>query len=212
VSTNEGRARRSRGAGLYGVKPAFVARLRGVEDLAARRGVSPDALTLLGAATGVVTGAVVAAGSVEPLLWLVVPPLVLARMVCNAVDGSLARRTGATTPRGAVLNELGDRTADLVTFAGLAPAVGAPLALGVMTVALATSFVAVTSEAVLGTRLAIGPLGKPDRVAVLAAAAAVAPFAGPSALRIGAWMIVGLGVVTIARRAGSLWRAAGATP
>ena len=192
-------------AGLYGVKPAFVARLRRVEDFAVRRGVSPNALTLAGVGFGAVTGVALVAGNTVPLLWLAVAPLALARMACNAIDGSLARRTGQQSRRGAALNELGDRVADAVTFAALAPAIGATLSLLVVLVALATSLVAVTGHALVGQRIGAGPMGKPDRVAVIATAATVAAFAGPAALTVGAWLVVGLGGVTLVRRARVLW-------
>lgn len=197
-------------AGLYGIKPTFVARLRHVEDLAVRRRVSPDALTAVGAGLGVLTGAALAAGAVMPLLWLAVAPLALARMACNAIDGSLARRTGTATPRGAVLNEAGDRVADIATFAALAPVTGPALALGVVLVALATSFVAVLGQGLVGRRGTAGPLGKPDRVAVIACGATVAAFTGPLALMVGAWTVIGLGSGTIVRRVRALWRDAGA--
>lgn len=207
MSSNDVRARRfSPAAGLYGVKALFVARLRPLEDLAVRRGVSPDALTVAGAGLGVLTGVALAAGAVMPLLWLVVAPLALARMACNAIDGSLARRAGTSTQGGAILNELGDRVADVATFLGLAAVTGPALALAVVVVVLATSFVAVVGQALVGRRIAAGPMGKPDRVAVIACAAAVAAFTGPLALIVGAWMIVGLGSVTIVRRVRILWR------
>lgn len=199
-------------AGLYGIKPAFVARLRRLEDLAVRRRVPPDALTVLGVGLGALAGVALMLGTTEPLLWLAVGPLALARMACNAIDGSLARRTNTASRRGAVLNEVGDRVADVVTFAALAPAVGAPLALGVVAVALATSFMAVTGQALVGRRTAAGPMGKPDRVAVIGCAAGVAAFTGPAALAAGAWIVVGLGLVTIALRGRLLWREAGDTP
>lgn len=212
MSSNDAPARRfSPAAGLYGIKPVFVARLRHLEDLAVRRGVSPDALTVAGVGLGVLTGVALAAGAVVPLLWLTVAPLVLARMACNAIDGSLARRTGTATRRGAVLNELGDRVADAATFLALAAVTGLALALAVVVVVLATSFVAVVGQALVGRRIAAGPMGKPDRVAVIACAAAVAAFTGPLALIVGAWMIVGLGSVTIVRRVRILWRDARVT-
>lgn len=195
--------------GLYALKPAFVAGLRGIEDTAVRRGITADAVTIAALAVAGVTAAVLVVGTWHPLVWLAVAPLSLLRMACNAVDGSLARRTGAATRRGWVLNEFGDRVADTVTFAALAPAVGVLLAMAVVLTALATSFVAVLAHAVLGERLATGPLGKPDRVAVLSAAAGLAAFAGPSALAAGAWTLVALGVVTLVGRTVVLWRRAG---
>lgn len=195
--------------GLYGLKPAFALRLRRVEDVALRRGITPGAVTRLAMVIAFATAGVLIVGTRYRLAWGAVAPLCLLRMGCNAVDGSIARRTRTASPRGAVLNELGDRVADVVTFAALAPAVGVALALGTVITALATSFVAVTGQAVLGERLATGPMGKPDRVAVLSVAAAVAAVIGPASLVAGAWMIVGLGTVTTLRRTAELWHRAG---
>ena len=189
---------------LYSLKPAFVARLRRVEDAAQMRGISPNTLTFTAVGLAALTGACLIAGVGIPLLWLAVAPLGLARMACNAVDGSLARRTDGTSARGAVYNELGDRLSDAVTFAALAPAIGAPLALSVVVVALSTSLVAVTASAVVGERMAVGPMGKPDRVAVISAAAACAALAGPGALVAGAWVIIVLGCITVIRRTSAL--------
>ena len=208
MTSRDGATRgRPAGSGLSALKPAFVARLRRLEDHAVARSVSADALTWAAVGVAGLTALVVVAGTRVPLLWLAVAPLALLRMACNAMDGSLARRTSSETRRGAVLNELGDRVADALTFGALAAVVGAPLALGVLAVALATSFVAVLGQACAGERLAAGPLGKPDRVAVLSVSAAVAAFAGPAAITVGAWTIVALGGLTVVRRARLLWRA-----
>lgn len=197
------------GAGLYRAKPAFVRRLRRLEDALIRRGVSPDALTGTALVAAVATAAALVAGTAVGWLWLAVAPLSLARMACNALDGSIARRTAAASPRGAALNELADRAADVVTFVALVPAVGLPLALAVTLTAVLTSFVAVTAQAVLGTRSTAGPLGKPDRVAVLSVAATAAVVAGPAALAIGAWAVIALGALTVARRCRQLLAADG---
>lgn len=197
-------------AGLYGLKPWFVARLRGVEDAAVRRGVSAGQLTWAGFAFAGGTAAVLLAGLTNPLWWLAVGPLSLGRMACNALDGAVARRTSTADHRGAVLNELCDRAADAVTFAALAPVVGVALAGGAVVTAVATSFVAVLAQAVTGRRLTAGPLGKPDRVAVLSVGAAAAVVVGPAALASAAWVLVGLGWLTVGRRTVALWRLAGA--
>lgn len=196
-------------SGLYALKPAFVARLRRVEDAAHRRGMSANTVSVVAVVVAAATAVALLAGQRHALLWLAVPPLCFARMACNAVDGSLARRSGTTSSRGAVLNEIGDRVADAVTFGALAPAVGTALALAVVVVALATSFVAVVGQATLGERVGIGPLGKPDRVAVLSLAATGAAFAGAGVLTAGAWVLVVAGAATAVRRTLVLWQRTG---
>lgn len=195
--------------GLYAVKPWFVAWLGGLARVVVARGVTADQLTWLGLACAAFTAVALLAGAHAPLLWLAVGPLCLARMSCNALDGAVARTCGPTR-RGAVLNELADRGADLVTFAALAPVVGVGVAAAVAVTALATSLLAVVAQATTGQRLALGPMGKPDRMAVLSVGAAIAAGVGPISLTVAAWTIVGLGLVTVARRTAALWRIAGA--
>jgi CDP-diacylglycerol---glycerol-3-phosphate 3-phosphatidyltransferase len=195
--------------GLYRLKPRFVARLRGLEDRVVARGVTAGQLTWAGALAGAVTAAALLAGTRAPWLWLAVAPLSLIRMACNALDGAVARRTSTVTARGAVTNELADRAADLLTLAALAPVVGVAPAAAAAVVALATSFVAVLAQAVTGRRIAAGPLGKPDRVAVLSVGATAAVLVGPAALVAATWVIVAAGLLTVARRTVALWRVAG---
>lgn len=195
---------------LYALKPAFVRRLSRAEKALSDHGVTADQLTVAAVGIALATAAALVVGTRLPGLWLLVAPLCLARMACNAMDGAMARRTGSATKRGAVLNELGDRAADVVTFAALGPVIGWPAALVVVLTAVAVAFVAVTAQAVTGHRLGQGPMGKPDRVAVLAAGATVAAFAGPSPLRVAAGVIVLGGLVTVLRRTVALWRLAGA--
>lgn len=197
---------------LYAIKPAFVRRLRGMEQALGERGVTADQVTLAAVGIGAATAAALVAGTQVPLLWLLVAPLSLLRMACNALDGAMARHSGSATHRGAVLNELGDRAADTLTFAALGPVIGWSTALAAVATALAVSLVAVTAQAVTGRRLAPGPMGKPDRVAVLSLGATAAAVTGPEALRLAAWLLVAGGVATVIRRTAALWRAASGPP
>ncbi|MFF1696984.1 hypothetical protein ACFVXC_25810 [Streptomyces sp. NPDC058257] len=90
--------------GLYTLKPWYADRLSGVRGALARREVSPDALTM--------AGVLCAAGAAAALAWLPVPiaalpvaVLLAARLAFANLDGALARDTGRTTRRGALLNE-----------------------------------------------------------------------------------------------------------
>ncbi|HEY8718015.1 phosphatidylinositol phosphate synthase [Pengzhenrongella sp.] len=84
-------------------------------DLLLRRGVSPDAVTITGAAV------VVAAA-----LWLFPTGHLLAGSIVtgvfvmtDAIDGTMARRSGKSGPWGAFLDSTLDRVADAAIFAGL---------------------------------------------------------------------------------------------
>jgi len=170
--------------GLYSTKRRFVAALVGLEDRLVAAGVRADTLTHAALPMGIATGlALVAGAHLQPACWLAVAPLSLGRMALNALDGAVARRTGTTHTRGAVLNELVDRAADVSTVAAgyllpIHPALVTAALLGTLLV----PFVAVVTQAATGTRLHDGPMGKPDRVLVLSLGAAAAAVVGATAL------------------------------
>ncbi|WP_037663275.1 CDP-alcohol phosphatidyltransferase family protein, partial [Streptomyces aurantiacus] len=139
-----------------------------------------------------------------PLTALTVAVLLAARLAFANLDGALARDTGRTTRRGALLNELGDRAADLVMLAGFLPL--APLWL-VATAALAAtlpSWVSLAGAAAGAGRLNGGPVGKTERCALVIVAAAT-----------GWWTPVLVAIaagsaLTAVTRCARLWRELGA--
>ncbi|MCX5385865.1 CDP-alcohol phosphatidyltransferase family protein [Streptomyces sp. NBC_00083] len=185
--------------GLYALKPWYADRLSGVRGALARHGVSPDTLT----AAGVVSAAGAAAALAllpVPLAALPVAVLLAARLAFANLDGALARDTGRTTRRGALLNELGDRAADLVVLAGFLPL--APLWL-VATAALAAtlpSWVALAGAAAGAPRRNGGPVGKTERC-LLVVVAAASGWAVPVLLAVAAGSVLTAGV-----RSTWLWR------
>lgn len=183
---------------LYALKPGFVRSLGRITTTAADRGITPDQVTAAGMILGAAAGAAVAVGTVTPLALLAVPPLVLARLAANAIDGQLARGHDQATPRGAVTNELADRIGDLATLAPLA--LVAPVTTAVLLVGLITAEWAATLDwAVHGTRRFVGPFGKPDRM-VLLAVGAVAAMAWPVALPVTAAVLAaGVWIAAVAR-------------
>ncbi|MER5768373.1 CDP-alcohol phosphatidyltransferase family protein [Streptomyces sp. NPDC001985] len=157
--------------GLYALKPWYAARLSGVRGALVRRQVSPDTLT--------VAGVVCAAGAAAALAWLPAPlaaapvaVLLAARLAFANLDGALARDTGRATRRGSVLNELGDRAADLLALAGFLSL--APLWLVAVAGLAATlpSWVSLAGAAAGGPRLNGGPVGKTERCLLVVVAAA----------------------------------------
>ncbi|WJV45982.1 CDP-alcohol phosphatidyltransferase family protein [Streptomyces flavofungini] len=173
----------SPGPGLYALKPWYARKLSGVRRALARRGVSPDTLTAAGVVCAAAAGAILAWLPTWLPTWLPAPlaallaalPVALllaARLAFANLDGALARDTGRTTRRGALLNELGDRAADLAVIAGFLPL--APLWL-VATAALAStlpSWVSLAGAAAGAPRLNGGPVGKTERCALVVVAAA----------------------------------------
>jgi CDP-diacylglycerol--glycerol-3-phosphate 3-phosphatidyltransferase len=160
---------------LYALKPASLRLVRPLEDACVRAGVSADSLTLLAIVVSLAAGVAIALSPTVPWLLLLVPLAATARLVCNLLDGGVARRTGTSSPRGELLNEVGDRVSDVAFLV-------APLAVeGVLTVvvvaalvaALLSSLVGIAARAAGGPRLYGGILSKPGRMAVVAIAAVV---------------------------------------
>ncbi|MER5891269.1 CDP-alcohol phosphatidyltransferase family protein [Streptomyces sp. NPDC001941] len=157
--------------GLYALKPWYARRLSGVRAALARRGVSPDALTAAGVGCAALAAAALA-WLPAPLAALPVAVLLAARLAFANLDGALARDTGRTTRRGALLNELGDRAADLVVLAGFL-ALAAPwlVALAALAATL-PSWVSLAGAAAGAPRLNGGPVGKTERCLLVVLAAA----------------------------------------
>ncbi|GAA1372700.1 CDP-alcohol phosphatidyltransferase family protein [Streptomyces beijiangensis] len=157
--------------GLYAFKPWYAARLSGIRGALARREVSPDTLTAAGVVSA--AGAAVALAALPaPYAALPVAVLLAARLAFANLDGALARDTGRTTRRGAVLNELGDRAADLIVLAGFVAL--APLWLVAVAALAATlpSWVSLAGAAAGAPRRNGGPVGKTERCLLVAIAAA----------------------------------------
>ncbi|MEU1676544.1 CDP-alcohol phosphatidyltransferase family protein [Streptomyces roseifaciens] len=188
--------------GLYALKPWYAARLGGLRAALARRGVSPDTLTAAGVLCAAGAGAALALLP-APAAAAPVALLLAARLAFANLDGALARDTGRTTRRGSVLNELGDRAADLLVLAGFLTL--APPWL-VATAALAStlpSWVSLAGAAAGAERLNGGPVGKTERC-LLAVVAAATGWAVP------VLAVVAVGsALTAALRLGRLWRVLG---
>lgn len=84
----------------------------------ARRGISPDAVTLASFAVGVAAAGAFATGE----RWGMVTGAVLlqAAFALDCVDGQLARYAGTGSPRGAWLDATGDRLKEYLVYGGLA--------------------------------------------------------------------------------------------
>src|SRR6476469_4463507 len=105
----------ARAAGLYALKPWFTRRLTPIVDFAVARHVSPDAITAAGVVAAAAAGVAVAFGC-----WPLAALFLVLRLAGANLDGAVARARGVSRPWGFVVNEIGDRVSDLLTFAGLA--------------------------------------------------------------------------------------------
>lgn len=94
----------------------------------ARRGVSPNAVSIAGLVCGLGAGAALAATSLAPAYWRVAwvgaAALILLRAAANMLDGMVAVEFGRASPVGDLYNEVPDRVSDAVMLIGLGYASG----------------------------------------------------------------------------------------
>lgn len=161
----------ARATGLYALKPWFTGRLTFVVNVAIARQMSPDTFTVAGVVAAGAAGVAVAFGC-----WPLAAVFMVARLAGANLDGAVARARGVSRPWGFVVNEIGDRTADLLAFAGLAVWAAQQRGPGlnwlswpvlqVLVAALAATLPTFASLAAAGagaTRRNGGPLGKTER-------------------------------------------------
>lgn len=98
----------------YAVRPLS----RRVTGIGLRLGWSPNAVTAVGLALGVLAAGLVATGNRG--LWVVAAVLVQASLVIDCVDGEIARFTRCFSAFGAWLDAVGDRVKEYSVFAALA--------------------------------------------------------------------------------------------
>jgi CDP-diacylglycerol--glycerol-3-phosphate 3-phosphatidyltransferase len=189
--------------GLYRTKPAAQRLVEPLVDACVARGVSADVVTLAAVPVAALGGLGLALSDAAPVLLLAVPFAAAARLVLNLIDGQVARRTGTTHPFGEVLNEVGDRVADVLFIGGLAfvAAVGPLLALAAVVAALLASYAGAVARATGAPRQYGGVMSKPGRMVVLAVAAPLAFFVDDGwPLVAGAWLILIGSLLTLAQR------------
>jgi len=102
-----------------------------------------------------------------------VAALLAARLACANLDGGVARDGGRATPLGSVLNEAGDRAAELAALAGCLAFAPAALVLAAALAATLPSWVALAGAAAGLGRIQGGPVGKTERCLLLALLAAI---------------------------------------
>jgi CDP-diacylglycerol--glycerol-3-phosphate 3-phosphatidyltransferase len=200
--TNENEGGGAMGISLYAVKPRFQVALRRVAARCVSGGVSADALTAAGLGAAAVAGVTIGVAGAHPGWWLALVPLLLfARLACNALDGMVARDAGTARPWGTVLNETGDRVADLLVCGGLVASGALPpfAALALLPALLFVSYLGVIGQAAGGARCYAGPLGKADRMALVSLYCLAAPWL-PLAGAVCGWVLLaGLALTAVNR-------------
>ena len=149
----------------------------------ARLGVSPNVITLAGLVGACGSAYLLGAGS---LAWGGV--VMLAAGVLDLFDGAVARLTGRASKFGALLDSTADRVSEAVVLLGLLvyymeepSTLGAVLAFAAMVGSMMVSYVRARAEG-LGVHWTGGVMTRPERVAVLGAAAIVGQWWGPAVL------------------------------
>lgn len=136
-------------------------------DFLLRRGVSPNAVTLVGT-LGVCAGALIC----FPQGWLLVGVIVITAFVfSDMIDGYMARTSGQTSPFGAFLDSTLDRIGDAAIFGGLAMYYVGPgdnswwaaLAIYCLTMGAVTSYARARAES-LGMQAKVGIAERSDRL------------------------------------------------
>ena len=159
--------------GLYSFKSWYARRLAPVRRHLVAANVPPSLITMTGICFGAGAGAVLALMRPGPAAGAAVAALLAARIACANLDGGVARDGDRATPFGAVLNEIGDRAAELAVLAGCLVLAPAALVLAAALAATLPSWVALAGAAAGLGRIQGGPVGKTERCLLLALIAAI---------------------------------------
>jgi CDP-diacylglycerol--glycerol-3-phosphate 3-phosphatidyltransferase len=159
--------------GLYSFKSWYAVRLAPVRQRLVAASVPPAAITMAGIAFGAGAGAALALLRPGPAAGAAVALLLAARLACANLDGGVARDSGRSTAFGSILNEVGDRAAELAALAGCLAFAPAALVLAAALAATLPSWVALAGAAAGLGRVQGGPVGKTERCLLLALLAAI---------------------------------------
>ena len=154
--------------GLYICKSWYADRLAPVRQRLVALNVPPSAITTAGIFFGAGAGVALALLRPGPVAGLAVATLLAARLACANLDGGVARDGDRATPFGSVLNELGDRAAELAALGGCLAFAPAALVLAAALAATLPSWVALAGAAAGLPRVQGGPVGKTERCLLIA--------------------------------------------
>jgi len=154
---------------LYELKPAFQNLLRPLSNALARRGITPNQITLTALFLSIITGFILTIYPYISALWFLLPFMLLIRMGLNAIDGMIAREHHLQSKLGALLNELGDVMSDTALFFPFFMLIGVRGEFVILIIALSiiSEMAGVLGQVLSGTRHYQGPMGKSDRALLL---------------------------------------------
>ncbi len=152
------------------LKPRLKAFIRPLAAKLAGMGITANQVTLASLAGSIAVGATLYANPDNPLLFVLLPLWIPVRTACAALDGTLAVEFGQKSRIGGILNEVGDVASDITMFLPLAFV--APFSANAITF-LITLIVMAEIAGIVGPMLGSdrrleGPLGKADRLIILA--------------------------------------------
>jgi phosphatidylglycerophosphate synthase len=190
---------------------------KGAASRLAQAGASPDAVSAASVGFAALGGAALlgsglAHGGVRIGALILGALAIQGRLVCNLLDGMVAVEHGRGGPHGAIWNELPDRVSDVLLLAGAgygAALAGAPWASAAgwaaAAAAVLTAYVRELGRALGAPADFSGPGAKPQRMALLTAAALLAtlePLWCGHGQTLGGVLalIAALAIVTVARR------------
>ena len=148
------------------------------------QGISPNQLTLTGAALSLLTSVIYAKG-----YFFLGGIMLLVAGTADLVDGPLARTTGKASPFGAFLDSTIDRYSDFFIFAGLAVHFIESyddifwffVTLGVLLGSFAVSYTKARAENFIKD-CGVGVFGRAERILILAVASLIGPLLKPALL------------------------------
>ena len=169
----------------------------------ARRGVTPDAVTIIGT-VGAVVGSV-ALFATGHLFWGTV--VVTISVLLDLLDGALARARGGGSVFGAVLDSAGDRISDAAIFGALVWWYSGAghnrllvlLALLCLVLGVLTSYVKARAEGV-GLSCDVGIVERLERLLLVLFGTGLSGIGVPYALQVGLWVLLAGSAVTVCQR------------
>ena len=154
---------------IYDLKPKFQAFLRPTVKLLAKKGITPNQVTMFAMLLSIIVGILIALTGGAKWILLFLPLFMFLRMALNAIDGLLAKEHDMKTKRGAMFNEMSDVIADVALFLPFTLIVGInPIYVVLFTVVgVFNEMAGVLAQTLNGERRYDGPMGKSDRVFVV---------------------------------------------